>query len=106
MRNVSGMRMYLNAYSQSFPYDESHPEIVQVTIQLPGESPLVIDAQRLAGGQRLLLPDEAAELIVYALLNGRGLDIFVGHYHAEIPSENFNPLFTQFSTSVPVCEIQ
>jgi hypothetical protein len=88
VRTANETRMYFNIFTLEFPWiceDESKTEVC-----------LVIDQQeyrfladRLEGGQRLLLPPDALELVVQTLLQYAPVQAIVGRYTADIIPNNF-----------------
>jgi len=88
VKGYSGVRMYLNIYCLSFPQELDNPFKTLVTISNDSDSYDVL-ADRFEGGQRLLLPPEAADNIIYRLLNNQSLTISVGRYCSEIIPEGF-----------------
>ncbi len=85
---TSGWRMYVNTFSLAIaPIDKNNP---QATVNIEIED---IQYQFLAdlfkGGQRLLLPDEARDLIIETLLQGMLVKITVGRNSEVFPPKNF-----------------
>ena len=87
-RGCSGMRMYLNVHSLCFPCDETTPPKTTVHIT-SGQESYDVWADRLEGGQRLLLPPEAAQSIICHLLNGNTVSLSAGRFKEEISPEGF-----------------
>lgn len=96
IHTLSGMRMYLNALSLSFPMEEEHPELVTVNIELSENVSFSVLAERLGGGQRLLLSDEAAQKVVNTLLNGEPVFFSVGHYSTQVSPYHFHKEYQPF----------
>lgn len=82
------MHLYFNALTLLFPClcnDENHSEVV---IIIKDESYRFI-AERLQGGQRLLMPEESMLLITLCLLEKECVEVSIGRYHALLTHENF-----------------
>ena len=83
------MHLYLNAFTLLFPFngtDEDHTDVL-FTIE---EEKYCFTADRLQGGQSLLLPDVAMQLVIDSLLECKGVEISVGRYNTTLTSENFD----------------
>lgn len=88
VRGTLETRMYLNIYCLSFPQELNDPSKTLVTISTESSSQNVL-AERFEGGQRLLLPQKAADDIICALLNNETLTISSGRHCSEIPPDGF-----------------
>jgi hypothetical protein len=96
VRSASGTRMYLNAFSLPFPNDLEDLSKSAV-ILLIDEQVYVIKAERFMGGQRLLMPEDAASLIITTLVNDKSIQITVGRYRTTIISTRFVELYKQLN---------
>lgn len=96
VRGSSGTRMYLNAFSLPYPSNLDDPTKTEVMLSID-QQVYVIMADRFQGGQRLLLPADAASLIITALRNDNLVDITVGRYSARIISTRFAELYAQLN---------
>lgn len=79
MSSNTDSKIYLNVFNFEFPIlgeDEGYSEVL-VTVD---EYRYAFAAIRFAGGQKIALPEEAQELVLDALLNGKSLKIQVGRY--------------------------
>lgn len=79
---------YLHALTLLFPSiaaDDEHTEVI-LTIE---ETTYAYTADRLQGGQCLLLPDEANQLIICSLLEKTEVLVTSGRYQATLTPENF-----------------
>lgn len=77
-----GTRVYLNGHSEPFTlarFNEAEVTIID-------EEGVVqhVFARRLRGGQRLLLPEDAAEYILKELKAGKTLTLAAGRYQTEV----------------------
>lgn len=97
---LSGLRMYINVFSLEVPAAFENTNIAQVKVEFDGQFFLFMGTI-LAGGQRVLLSDEACGCIVDALLSGADVCLSTGQYKSLIPSSNFPGLY-QALIKVPV----
>jgi len=82
------LQLYLNALSLQIPYlpnDEMH---AGVTIAIEDQEYYFI-ADRFEGGQKVLLSDDALQIIINALLEGYFIDISIGRYETTLSPDNF-----------------
>ena len=87
-RTHSDERMYLNSLSLRFPHEQSDLRQTTVTVTTADGTRQFI-AYRFQGGQRLLLPEDAAALIIDKLLHSEIVALSVGRFHVEIPVQEF-----------------
>ena len=84
--------LYLNAYTLLLPFnpnDEAHTD----TLFSIEEKDYSFTAERLQGGQCLLLPDEAMELVIDSLLENKSIEITVGRYFCTLIPDNFDKVY-------------
>lgn len=55
-------------------------------------------AERLKGGQRLLIPNDVTQFIIYSLLEQYCIEITVGRYEATLTFEGFSKTYDQLVT--------
>jgi hypothetical protein len=82
------IRLYFNALTMQFPYianDEEHTEIYLKV----DEQAYNFVAERLKGGQTLLIPEEYLQLILRALHEKHYVEVMIGRYQAKIGCDNF-----------------
>lgn len=90
------VRLYFNALTLMFPCidgDESH---TKVNLNIQGQ-PYSFIAERLEGGQSLLIPEEQMQLIVGALLEKQCVEIIVGRYQSTLIHTNFEKSYRQLT---------
>ena len=95
--NNCDMQFYLNAKTLLLPCscnDQNHTELKIVVC----ENEYKFMAERLLGGQRLLLPEDARQLIICSLLEGNDVEVTVGRYQAMLISEGFAKTYDQLIT--------
>lgn len=97
----SGLNAYLNIYSLSFPKNPANPSYIQVNMTVEKES-WVFLAIRLEGGQRALLPQEACNLLIDQLLQGKEVFLSVEKYHTAASPIGFSKLFKKFNIQKPL----
>lgn len=79
---------YLNAFTLLFPTNADDEEHTTVIFCIE-ETTQTFLAERLLGGQRLLLPDEAMQLTMETLQENKTIEITVGRYQATLIPDNF-----------------
>ncbi len=87
-------RMYINLFSLPIPENPNRPKKVDVAIAFESSTETV-EADLFSGGQRILLPPEAAQKIIDSLLEGQAVTISVDRYRGEIYPENFSFNFSE-----------
>jgi hypothetical protein len=87
-RGESGVRMYINVFSLEIKPEHSMQStaLVEVTYQNQKQT---FHAFLYQGGQRLLLPNQARDLIIESLSQNEPVCIAVGRYRSEISPEDF-----------------
>ncbi|NGX42553.1 MAG: hypothetical protein K940chlam7_00833 [Chlamydiae bacterium] len=93
-RGHTGLRAYVNVYSLSLPKEDEDPTKTMVTISSEDGSFDVI-AERLEGGQRLLLPLDATNAIIKSLLECKTVCISTGRFKSEISPYGFSKYYHQ-----------
>jgi hypothetical protein len=73
---------------------QSNPDKTSVYILIEEEEE-EFAAYRLKGGQRLLIPEEAREKIINALLTCKQVTLRVGRYKETLSPEGFNRSFAR-----------
>lgn len=83
-RTSSGIRAYISTLSLSFPKNPKVEVVMEV-----GDKTTIILAERLEGGQRLLLTPPDTDIIIQNLLQGKTLTLSIGRYSSEIVPTGF-----------------
>lgn len=96
IRSSAGTQMYLNAYSLAFSTADQDESKSIVKVFVNGEEH-TFQAERLVGGQRLLLPDAATEIIISALMNSATVHISAGRYETDVVPNRFPALFQELN---------
>lgn len=87
-----GTRAYLGIHAREIPPQDNDPIVIVVD-----ERPYSFATTRMEGGQRLLLSEEATQLLISALSNTHKVTIGApGGFVAEIPSKKFGKLYRKF----------
>lgn len=94
VRTVEGIRLYLNVFGLEIPATSCDGIFSSVFISFREYSYTFV-ADRLLGGQRLLIPKNVQDDIVNNLQEGQPVFIRVGHYQSDIYPEQFLKLFMQ-----------
>ncbi len=92
-------RMYLNVFALEFPSLPEDPAKAKVIISFEDRESITYGF-KLQGGQRLLLPDETAQEITAALLEGQSFCLKVGKYESTIIPNGFQRAFQELN-SIP-----
>ena len=87
-RGCSGLRMYVNAFSLAFAKEGACCSKTRINIS-SGQESYTVFADRLEGGQRLLLPPEATNDIIGKLLACQSVCLSTGRYKSEITPRGF-----------------
>jgi hypothetical protein len=82
-QNRCESKLYLFVLCFQFPCLENDDEHSEVAVEAEG-STYMFYAERLAGGQKLLLPEDAKQLILTALSNGYPVQLTVGGYRTTL----------------------
>lgn len=97
IRTFSGQRAYINIFSLALPRDINDPLKTQICISF-GDNKYNFYADRLEGGQRLLLSKEAEELIISQLLECKPMTISTGRYRSVIIPRKFPEAYKKFTS--------
>lgn len=89
-------RTYLNALLLDLPFEEDNPSKTSVTINVE-EQKFEFLADRFEGGQKILLPSEAQNLIIENLLQNKDMTIVVGRYVTEVTAKNFGKIYQKLN---------
>lgn len=92
-----GLRLYADTRSRAVTALPGQPNKARVTITWSDGTKDIIIADRLEGGQRLLLPDETRDEVMAALLRDESLTLTVGFCNAEIAASDFAAKFYKLS---------
>ncbi len=93
LRNHSGIRCYLNLHSiEAMPCSED-PACTCLEILFENQEPWVVYPYLLGGGQRLLLPGEAADVLIQALLEESSFTIRMGGGELFVISNQFAAVY-------------
>lgn len=82
------MRLYFYAVTLLFPLFENDERFCEVILSVDGENYSFI-SDRLQGGQCLLLPDDARQLLIESLLENKCVEVTTGRYQTTLTDENF-----------------
>jgi len=87
----SERHLFINVHSLEIPECEEDRATVTIVYENGMEEEFL--AYRLAGGQRLVVPDDIADRLICELLGGHPFQLKAGHYCSEISVLNFPNLF-------------
>ncbi len=91
VKTSSGRRAYLNVYSLAFPSTGADGKQTEVLIR-SGEIEHRFLASRLEGGQRVLLPEDATNLLIEQLTNQQTVVIISGRFDVKVSPGEFPSL--------------
>lgn len=95
VRSSSGLRMYANIlFLQASPSEEELDK-AKIEIFLEDDNAMVIYADILEGGQRLLFPKDAAEFLIQKLEEEKFFKITIERYQTTIVPSNFSKVYPQ-----------
>lgn len=92
-RSSSGIRFYLNLLALEAPPWKEDPARTCITIAFEGQEPWTAYPYLLAGGQRLLLPGNIADVLIQALLDEHPFMIQIGRYQISVIPDNFSKVY-------------
>ncbi len=99
LKGSFGTRAYLSVHAREIPSQANDPIVIVVDDQSYSFA-----TTRMEGGQRLLLPEEATQLLISALSNTQKVTIAApGGFSSVISSKKFGKLYRKFE-KVKVCE--
>lgn len=91
----SGLYAYINVFACPI-LSTTQDHQVEVSVTINSEENCFL-ADILTGGQRLLLPDDARDLIIGALLDGMAVDVRAGPYRQNVSPDGFRGGFCQLT---------
>lgn len=89
VRSTACERVYLNIHGCPLPCGADSA----VQVQVEEQEKVTIQATLFEGGQRLLLEDSGAQMIIQALCDGLLVTLQVGQYTTEFSPGNFGVLY-------------
>lgn len=95
LKGSFGTLGYLNVSARKIPVLPGTTDTSIVVFVIEDEK-FPYKANRMAGGQKLLLPEEATEQLVAALQNNSIVDIYLDGYMTKLEPSNFQKLYKKF----------
>lgn len=96
LRTKDCLHFYLDVLSRVIPPYKNDPKQAIVEIEIEGKKHTFI-AARHSGGQRVLLPFDAQELITASLKEGKNVQIALSGYKTTFLSEGFSERYEKLS---------
>lgn len=90
VRNRSGIRFYVNLLFLQAPPLQSDPTRTRLEILFEGQEPWVVHPYLFAGGQRLLLPGDVADILIQALLDDQSFHLQIGRSSISVIPDHFS----------------
>ncbi|MFZ0566054.1 MAG: hypothetical protein WAM28_07710 [Chlamydiales bacterium] len=97
LRGQFGLQGYLNIYSRCIPLSDPSSNAAVFAIQINNQR-YRYQGFCMEGEQRLLLPRQATDQIIEALLACQTVAIYLEGFSAEISPYKFQKLYKQFSS--------
>jgi len=89
------LNIYLNVHSIPLRPKKADQKYIPVKMEIEGKT-FQYSAYRLSGGQRFLLPPEAAQTVIDALKNNKEVSITLVEYRTVFKPEDFSHKFEKF----------
>jgi hypothetical protein len=94
-RSRAGIRFYINVLFLQAPPLPHDPNRTRAEILFEDQEPWVVYPYLMAGGQRLLLPGDVADVLVQTLLDGYSFTIRLGRNQIEVVPNRFSVLYAR-----------
>lgn len=101
IQTTESLKVYLNIHSIPIPPFRENPKAASVKIKIHSKV-LICQAYRFEGGQRLLLPDEIADMLIETLKNGHEVTLSLPGYSSVIHVEDFTSKFDKLQHPFPL----
>lgn len=93
VRNRSGIRLYLNLLMMVAPPCREDPSRTKVEIIFEDQEPSTVYPYLLEGGQRLLLPGDAADFLIRLLIEDNSFTLKIGRSQITVIPDNFSIVY-------------
>lgn len=103
MRNSSGVRIFINILLMQAPPLNGNSYLTTATVQFGDEEPWIVHPYLLEGGQRLLLPGDASDLLISQLLDDQSFTIKIGRSYITVIPDGFTENFKRL-LDIPMVE--
>jgi hypothetical protein len=95
------LNVYLNVHSIPVPPHQSNQKSALLKIDVDGEI-IRCEIYRLEGGQRFLLSDELAQIVIKSLQNNKEITFTLQGYRSTIKAEDFSKKLNQLLHPFPL----
>jgi hypothetical protein len=95
IRNRSGIRFYINLLFLYAPPLQEDPSKTRVEILFEGQEPWIIYPNLLAGGQKLMLQEDVAEILIQAMRDQSSFILKIGRNQIKVIPDNFSIAYEQ-----------
>lgn len=95
VRNPSGIRFYINILFLEAPAFADDPARTSITILFEDTPPWTVYPWLLKGGQRLLLPDDVAAILIQSLMDDLCFSIHIGNSQINVVPTQFKNAYAR-----------
>lgn len=95
------LNLFLNVHSTPVPASQGNQKNNLLKLNIDGKM-LCCEVYRLEGGQRFLLPEETAKLLIESLQNRKEITFILPGYRSTIKTEDFVEKFIEFNNPFPL----
>lgn len=95
------MNVYLNVHSVPVPPHQGNQKSALLKLDIDGEI-IRCETYRLEGGQRILLPDEMAKIVITSLQDRKEITFILPGYRSTVKAEDFLTKFDELLHPFPL----
>jgi hypothetical protein len=95
------LNVYLNVHSVPVPPHQGHQKSAFLKLDIDGKI-IRCETYRLEGGQRFLLPDDIAKIVIESLQSNKEITFILSGYRSTIKAEDFSAKFDQLLHPFPL----
>jgi hypothetical protein len=101
LKTEDRLKLYLNVHSVPVSSYQDDPKSALLKLNIDGKM-IRCQTYRFEGGQRFLLPDEIANIIIHSLQNNKEVTFILPGYRSTIKTEGFSSKFDQLIYPFPL----
>jgi hypothetical protein len=95
------LNVYLNVHSVPVPAHQGNQKSTPLKLEIDGKI-LRCVAYRFEGGQRFLLPEEVAKILIESLQNHKDITLILPGYRSTVKAEDFTDKFIELNDPFPL----